>query len=99
MGLISPLASREARTAESSRDSTRIIKMGWTMEMSSSPTVFWALARRITVPSDRRWVTYMVCSDRVEEKRWAVPVSEARASRISSRSPWFSMSAASTWLS
>ena len=40
IGLISPLDSREASTAESSRDSTRMIKMGWIMEMSSSPTVF-----------------------------------------------------------
>ena len=73
--------------------------MGWIMEMSSSPTVFWALARRITVPSESRWVTYRVCSDRVEEKRWAVPVSEVRASRISSRSAWFSMVEASASLS
>ena len=31
-----------------------MIKMGWIMEISISPTVFWALARRITVPSESR---------------------------------------------
>ncbi len=67
--------------------------MGWTMEM-----------RRAAPPSAGRWTggspsrrtaagqQYRVRSDRVEEKREAVPcLALRRASRISSRSAWFSM--------
>ena len=57
----------EASTTDSSRARTRITRMGCTMDSSSSHTVRWLLARRITVPSDRRRALYRVCSARVEE--------------------------------
>ena len=54
MGRMMPLARREASTAAKIMASTRMISRGWIIEASSTITVDWSLARRITVPSLKR---------------------------------------------
>ena len=59
-GLMMCLERREASTADRATASTRMMRMGWTMDRSREGRLRCSLDTRSTVPSASRWAKYRV---------------------------------------
>ena len=94
MGATSVRVARAESSTASTTQATSTSTAQGRKSVSKPHSVRWEAARRSTSPSESRRVWYTISSERVLEVRVTVAEPLARASWISSRSPWFSMEAA-----